>query len=124
MTFFRKTLGEKGERAAERFLRKAGCRILARNYSTPMGEIDLVAQEKKTRRIIFAEVKTRTDESVARGEHAVGRTKQRKIIRAAQKFLKAKRVGDDVPLRFDVLAVTFDATGRPEVRHTPDAFRA
>jgi len=123
MSFFRKTLGEKGEAAAARFLRKQGCRILARNYTTPLGELDLVAQEKATGRIIFAEVKTRTDESVASGEQAVGRAKQRHIVRAAQIFLKAKRVPADMALRFDVLAVTFDAAGRPQVRHTPGAFR-
>lgn len=123
MTRFRKNLGHKGERLAERSLRKAGCRILARNYATPLGEIDLVAQEKRSGRIIFAEVKTRTDESVARGEHAVGRPKQRHIVRAAQVFLKAKGIGNDAPVRFDVLAVTFGADGTPEVRHTPGAFR-
>jgi len=123
MTLFRQDLGRRGERQAERFLKKAGCRILARNWATPLGEIDLVAQEKRSGRIIFAEVKTRTDESVARGEQAVGRAKQRRIVRAAQLFLKRKRVAPDTPLRFDVLAVTFDADGRPEVRHTPGAFR-
>jgi putative endonuclease len=86
--------------------------------------LDLVAMEKASGRIIFAKVKTRTDESVASGEQAVGRGKQRHIVRAAQIFLKAKRVPANVPLRFDVLAVTFDSKGRPQVRHTPGAFRA
>jgi putative endonuclease len=123
LTFWRKIFGARGERAAARFLRRAGCRILARNYSTPLGEIDLIALDKRDGRIIFAEVKTRTDESVATAEQAVGREKQRHIIRAAQIFLKRKRVGQDVPLRFDVLAVTFDAAGKAQVRHTPGAFR-
>jgi len=123
MTLFRKNLGHRGEREAERFLKRAGCRILARNWATPLGEIDLVAQEKRSGRVIFAEVKTRTDESVARGEQAVGRAKQRRIVRAAQLFIKRKRIAPDTALRFDVLAVTFDADGHPEVRHTPGAFR-
>lgn len=123
MTLFRRSLGQRGERAAERFLKKSGHRILARNFKVPCGEIDLVAQEKKSGCIVFAEVKTRSDESVASGEQAVGRQKQRHIVRAAQAFLKAKRVADDTALRFDVLAVTFDAEGRADVRHTPAAFR-
>jgi putative endonuclease len=123
LTFWRKIFGNRGERAAARFLRRAGCRILARNYATPLGEIDLIALDKRDGRIIFAEVKTRSDESVARAEQAVGRTKQRHIVRAAQIFLKHKRVGPDVPLRFDVLAVTFDTAGQAQVRHTPGAFR-
>jgi putative endonuclease len=123
MSFFRKLLGDQGERAAAKFLKGRGCRILARNYATPLGEIDLIAQEKQGGRLIFAEVKTRSDESIARGEHAVGRAKQRHIVRAAQIFLKAKRVGPDVALRFDVLAVTFDESGKTIIRHTPEAFR-
>ena len=124
MTLFRKTLGERGERIAERFLKKQGCRILARNFTAAGAEIDLVAQEKSGGRIIFAEVKTRSSEAIARGEHAVGRQKQRHIVRAAQAFVKARRVPDDAPMRFDVLAVTFDADGTPVVRHTPNAFGA
>ena len=123
MTMARKRLGAKGERVAAAFLKKHGCRVLARNVETPFGELDLVVQEKRSGRIIFAEVKTRTDESVARGEQAVGRTKQRKIVRAAQAFLKARRLGADTPVRFDVLAVVFADEGKPEVRHTPGAFR-
>ena len=122
MGLARKALGKQGERLAAAMLKKSGCRILARNVETPFGELDLVAQEKKGGRIIFVEVKTRTDESVARGEQAVGRAKQRHIVRAAQAFLKAKGIGE-APLRFDVVAVTFDADGRPQVRHTPGAFR-
>ena len=124
MTLARKRLGAKGERVAAAFLKKRGCRILARNVETPFGELDLVAQEKRSGRIVFAEVKTRTDESVARGEQAVGRAKQRKIVRAAQAFPKARRLGADTPVRFDVVAVVFAAEGgKPEVRHTPGAFR-
>lgn len=123
MTLFRKNLGRRGERIAERFLKRAGCRILARNAESPFGEVDLVARDKRLGTVIFAEVKTRSDESVARGEHAVGRTKQRHIVRAAQWFIRRKRLPQDTPIRFDVLAVTFDETGAPQVRHTPAAFR-
>ncbi len=123
MAFWNRSLGKRGERIAARFLRKAGCRILARNFTAGGAEIDLVAREKKTGRIVFAEVKTRTDESVALGEQAVGRAKQRHIVRAAQLFLRRKGLPDESPVRFDVLAVTFDGDGRPEVRHTPAAFR-
>ena len=124
MTVSRKNLGRKGERIAERFLKTSGHRILARNYSAPQGELDLVAQSKRDGRILFVEVKTRTSESVARAEQAVGREKQRHIIRTAQAYLKAKRIPDDTPLRFDVIAVIFAPDGKPEVRHTPDAFTA
>ena len=119
---FNKTLGRKGERLAAKFLKRSGHRILARNVQTPFGEIDLVAREKPSGRIIFVEVKTRSSEKIARAEQAVGRKKQRHIVRAAQAWLKSKGIADP-PMRFDVLAVTFDQTGEPQVRHTPEAFR-
>ena len=67
--------------------------------------------------------KTRQDESRVRAELAVGTVKQRHIVRAAQIFLKRRRVPADTAVRFDVVAVTFDNDGRPQVRHTPGAFR-
>ncbi|NIA22309.1 MAG: YraN family protein [Anaerolineaceae bacterium] len=119
---FNKTLGRRGEHLAAKFLKQCGHRILARNVETPFGEIDLVAREKRSGRIIFVEVKTRSGEEIARAEQAVGRRKQRHIVRAAQAWLKSKGIADP-PMRFDVLAVTFDAAGDPRIRHTPGAFR-
>ena len=118
----KKTLGCRGEDIAAKFFRRSGHRILARNVQTPFGEIDLVAREKVSGRIVFVEVKTRSREDVARAEQAVGRNKQRHIVRAAQAWLKSKGIADP-PMRFDVVAVTFDDTGKPQVRHTPGAFR-
>ncbi len=124
MSLIRKILGSRGERIAARHLKGTGCRILARNFACPMGELDLVAQHKASGTVIFVEVKTRRDESVARAEQAVGRTKQRHIVGAARFFIKQRRLPPDTPLRFDVVAITFDAQNRPQVRHTPSAFRA
>ena len=52
----RRELGIDGERAAERFLRRLGYTIVERNYRCPLGEIDLVALDRRT--IVFVEVKT------------------------------------------------------------------
>ena len=49
--------GEKGESLAARFLKKNGYKILEQNYRTKLGEIDIIATERKT--IVFVEVKTR-----------------------------------------------------------------
>src|SRR3990170_2104844 len=45
MTQRRQRLGRRGEAVAEDYLRRRGCRILARNYRCPLGELDLVAEE-------------------------------------------------------------------------------
>ena len=56
------SLGERGERAAARFLRRAGYTILARRYRQQTGEIDLIVTEG--RRVIFVEVKTRRSAAI------------------------------------------------------------
>jgi putative endonuclease len=99
---------------------------LARNVVTPFGELDLVVQEKLTGRLVFVEVKARSREDVAAGEHAVGAVKQRHVVRAAQAWLKTKGLSD-AAMRFDVVAVAYQdaaGNGEPELRHIPDAFLA
>ena len=54
----RRTIGDRGEAAAIRFLEKKGYRILDKNYRCKSGEIDIVARDKDN--IAFVEVKTRT----------------------------------------------------------------
>ncbi len=115
-------LGKIGERHAVRFLSKAGFAILARNYRTPLGEIDIVAQDGET--VAFIEVKTRATRTYGLPQEAVGPRKQRQLIRVAKLFLKAH--GEpDVPCRFDVVAVTTGRGGRaPEVTLIRGAFDA
>ncbi len=115
-------LGKLGERHAVRFLSKAGFAIVARNYRTPLGEIDIVARDGET--LAFIEVKTRSSKAFGLPQEAVDRRKQRQLIRAAQVFLKAH--GElDVPCRFDVVAVTTGRSARaPEVTLIRGAFDA
>jgi putative endonuclease len=115
--------GDRGERAASRFLRRKGMRILCRSYRTPRGEIDLVARDGDT--LVFVEVKTRRRGQPA---EAVTLDKQRRITRASLQFLKWHGLLDaarPVPCRFDIVAIVWpDGLGRPTVEHFPDAFDA
>jgi putative endonuclease len=83
-------------------------RLLARNYRTPGrggGEIDLIMRAPDTT-LVFVEVRRRR--SVAHGGAAasVGRTKQGRIVFAAQHYLASLR--SLPPCRFDVVEVTPD----------------
>jgi len=124
-----KSKGEAGERAAERFLRKHGHRILARNVAFRQGEVDLVTLEKRSRTVCFVEVRSRTlddgEDPAIRPEETVGRAKRRRVISAAKTFL-AQHGAIDRPVRFDVVAVEFRGADRrrPEIRHYPGAFDA
>lgn len=115
----RHKLGQEGERLAERFLRKNGYKTLARRFNTPVGEIDLVMRDRQT--IVFVEVKTRSDRTVAEPQDAVGAVKQRKLARAAGWFIHHKRF-DHKPCRFDVVAVVIPGDGPAQIEHFPDAF--
>ena len=111
-------LGRAGEAAAEALLAGKGFTVLARNYRTRGGEVDLVCQDGET--LVFVEVKTRGAGSLARPDQAVTAAKRGRLVRAAAAFLSERDLWDR-PCRFDVVAVT--ASGKAlTAAHLPDAF--
>ncbi len=117
-----RSLGRRGERAAERFLRRLGYRIVGRRERGRLGELDLVAVDGRT--VVFVEVKTRRSHDAGHPAEAVGPEKQRRLTRLALAYLKRHDLLD-TSARFDVLAVTWPATGRrPTIAHYKSAFEA
>ena len=96
-----KLLGSFGEAQTAEYLRKQGCRILAMNYRTRFGEVDVIAADK--RYIRFVEVKLRKSDRFAQGREFVTRSKQTKIIAAAQAWLQLHPA--DLQPRFDVMEI-------------------
>lgn len=111
--------GRRGETAAARYLRAKGHRIIARNYDSPAGEIDLITTDGAT--ICFIEVKSRTDEKGQDADHTVYANQRERIVRAAQGFLR-RSDPHNRPARFDVVTVYFPPNGRPVVEHFENAF--
>lgn len=109
--------GRIGEAQAERFLKKAGLKIIARNVRVGSDEIDLVAQQGDT--LVFAEVKTRKNEDFGRPAAAVNPAKRKKLSRAAIRFLKNRKLRPPY-IRFDVIEVIGD---EPDIRHIQNAFQ-
>ncbi|HEX3026712.1 MAG TPA: YraN family protein [Clostridia bacterium] len=103
--------GRLGELAAARYLRKAGCEILSANYRTRFGEIDLIASDGRF--LIFAEVKTRRENSLFLPREAVDQKKQEKIIAAAKLYLSVNQT--KLQPRFDVIEVVTAAGGEFQV---------
>lgn len=97
-------LGKSGEELAVDLLRENGYKIIARNYKTRLGEIDIVAREEDT--VCFIEVKTRRSDKFGFPQEAILRTKQRQISKVALGFLKDKNLLD-ANARFDVVSVVF-----------------
>lgn len=100
-------LGRRGERAAEKYLRRSGYRIVARNFRAAGAEIDIVAMDGET--LVFVEVKTRRNREAGAPEEAVDERKQTRMRRAAEAFARRYRA-DEVEMRFDIVAI--DASGR------------
>lgn len=116
------SLGSRGERAAARFLRGKGYRILERGCRSRVGEIDLVALEGRT--IVLVEVKTRRSDKGGTPAEAVGHEKQRRLTRAALGYLKARNLLEQ-RARFDVVAVTWpEGSRRPVIDHFQNAFES
>lgn len=116
-------LGLAGERAAAKFLRKLGYRIVAHSHRQRLGEIDLIAIDRGT--IVFVEVKTWRSAEQGDPSEAVDRRKQEKITRAALIYLKQKRLLDQ-PARFDVVSIVWptESSSLPKIRHFISAFEA
>jgi putative endonuclease len=116
------SLGQRGERAAERYLKRLRYVIVARGQRGQLGEIDLIAVDGRT--IVFVEVKTRTGDSAGHPADAVDTKKQARLTRLATAYLKRHDLLN-CATRFDVIAVTWPENGkRPTIEHFKDAFEA
>ena len=120
--FLHKLLGDDGERAAVRFLKRKGYRILAKQYRNQFGEIDVIAMDRK--QIVFAEVKTRTSTNSGQPFEAVDHRKQQKLTKLALAWLKKhKRLEQSA--RFDILSVLWPKGSKnPNIQHFENAFEA
>ena len=115
----RHRLGIKGEKLAAKHLRRAGYKILYRNYRPKGGgEVDLVCRDGET--LAFVEVKTRSSDAFGRPADAVTLEKRELIARGAKAWL---RLLDDpeIVVRFDVVEVVA-GEGRPKLTLTKAAF--
>ncbi len=122
----KRKLGNFGEAAAVKFLKKNGYRIVERNYVAGEHEIDIVAENKDT--VAFVEVKTRTVSTgngyEARPAAAVTREKQKSIIIAASAYISYH--APKKHCRLDIIEVYVSAKdGRwkiEKINHMPAAF--
>lgn len=116
--------GAVGELLAARYLRKHKYTLLAANYRTRFGEIDIIAANRKY--IAFVEVKQRNSAAISTPQEAVTAEKQQKILRTAALYLQTHPT--KLQPRFDVISVVMDETDDPlaykSITHFPAAFEA
>lgn len=111
-------LGKLGEDAAVNLLKEEGYKIIARNYKSKLGEIDIVAQDRDT--FCFIEVKTRQNDSFGAPLESVALRKQRQISKAALLFLKEQNLFHK-KARFDVVSI-INTQEKPRIELIKNAF--
>lgn len=104
MWTWRQRAGRRAERKAKRHLEHHGLTTVARNFSRPYGEIDLVMRDGAV--LVFVEVRYRGPGSWLDGVHSVDTAKRRRLTRTAEAFLDAHPEYAADATRFDVVSVS------------------
>lgn len=111
--------GQKAEARAYRFLRKQGLALIARNYHSPYGEIDLIMRQQET--LVFIEVRYRRNQAFGLAAETVDWRKQKKLRATAEHYLQNEKSSRDRPCRFDVVSLGGD-NKNGTIDWYPDAF--
>ncbi len=107
------------EKVACEALQLKGLQLIDHNFSTTLGEIDLIMRDGST--LVFIEVRQRRSAAYGLAEETIGHRKQEKIRRVANQFLQRNSKGYDQQCRFDVFAVNGDQTEKT-IRWIKSAF--
>lgn len=113
------TRGAACEALACAHLQTAGLSLLARNFRTRFGELDLVMRDGDI--VVFVEVRYRAGHRYGNGADSVTGVKQARLTAAAQQFLQAHPRLAALPCRFDVVAMT-GADAQPIIDWRRSAF--
>ena len=106
--------GRAGESAARaHVITELGYEIVATNYRTREGEIDIVAIDTAgdARCLVFVEVKTRTNRAFGAGSEQVSARKSSRLQAAAQSYLAENDLANS-DWRIDLISVEMDRSGR------------
>ncbi len=105
MSFYRKSIGNQGEKLALQYLKNNHFKILNKNFRNRFGEIDIIAQKDKI--IYFIEVKTRSNLSKGNPYEAVNQRKINQIKKIAQYFILKKNFLN-YKLKIAVISIVLD----------------
>lgn len=114
-------VGAWGESVAAEYLRKKHYKLIATNYKTRFGEIDLIVSNNKY--LVFVEVKLRKSDSFANAFEYVDQYKQNRLHITAEIYLSAN--SSALQPRFDVIEIYAPEgtlTKKPKINHIEDAF--
>ncbi|AEF86397.1 conserved hypothetical protein [Treponema primitia ZAS-2] len=107
--------GREGETRAAAALEEKGMEIIARNFRSRTGEIDIIARDGDI--IVFIEVKTWSSFGFEELRIGLNEKKQRRIIETAKYFLSEHREYNEMSIRFDVVFINHH-----DITHLASAF--
>lgn len=115
-----KGIGKAGEDFVADYLRQKGMIVIKQNFSSPYGEIDIIAEDDDY--IVFVEVKTRKSDPLVKGVESINRFKINRIKNLSNDFLN--KFSSSKPPRFDVAEVTYKDVDDPmfEIEYIESAF--
>ena len=116
-----KQFGSWGEETAADYLKKKGYSIVGLNYRVRVGEIDIIAKDRRF--LVFVEVKTRKSATFAEAREYITDAKQRRLIYAAQLWLAQNPT--NLQPRFDVIEIYAPgglSGGYIKINHFENAF--
>lgn len=106
----RQTIGRRGEELAAAFLRTKGFKVVAQNWSTRLGEIDLIVE--RNGEVRFIEVKCRSSLKYGYPEEAITKTKRAHLAHAMELWLRSHPV---TRYQADAVAILLRSNREPEI---------
>jgi putative endonuclease len=95
--------GQAAEEKALDYLTEKGLKLVTRNYSCRLGEIDLIMRDRDY--LVFIEVRSRTSMTFGGGIASITYAKRQKIIKTTAHYMMKHQLQDKHPLRFDVISI-------------------
>ena len=100
--------GAQAEQLAADYLQRHGLRLIAKNYRSRFGEIDLILADGSV--LVFVEVRLRRNANFGGAAASIDARKQAKLVTTAQQYLST--LPTLPPCRFD--AILLDGNGQIE----------
>ena len=110
------TIGRWGETAAVEFILQRGYRVIAQNFRTPYGEIDVIAQQGDV--TIFVEVKARTSDRMGLPEESITPRKRQHMIAAAEYYAAESEIDH---WQIDVVSIEGKPGLQPKITYFENA---
>ncbi|HPW89454.1 MAG TPA: YraN family protein [Kaistella chaponensis] len=112
--------GNLAEDLAADYLTQKNYKILVRNFRYQKAEIDIVTEFEDL--IVVVEVKARSYDTLIEPQEAVTKKKIKSIVLCTDFFMRERNLDKEV--RFDIITVLPDQSGKLQINHIEDAFQS